>query len=334
MPVRNGGSYLRTALESIAMQDSGDVEVIVEGGSTDGTLAVVDEYSGRLPLTLVRTEGPGNWVAKTNIGIARARGTFVSFLHHDDAWAPDRIRVLRRVAAERPEARWLVHDARYIDAHGFDVGRWTCPLSFSLGYYPPSVLFPRLAVQNFFPINAPLVRREALLEAGPLDERYPYTADWHLWLRLAARHGVLHVSEVLSDFRIHAGSMTLREASDLEAFNRQFRGVLDEYLPALADHAADPLRWRRLAEFSQLANVTLAALATGRPSSLGRLVLETARLGPANLLDYLRFSRILPRAVSRIRAACPPVPDRQRRSERDGVGPEPVPVPSPSSGAC
>lgn len=307
MPVCNGGKYLREALQSVVAQDLSDLEVIVvEGGSTDDTVSIVESFSSRLPLTLLRIGCPGNWVGKTNLGIGLARGRFVSFLHHDDAWEPDRLRVLNNAVDSYPTAQWFVHDARYIDAHGLDVGRWTCPLSLDLRHLPATVLFPRLLVQNFFPINAPFVRREALLQGGPMDERYPYTADWHLWLRLATRHGVVHVPEVLSDFRVHANSMTLREASDPETFHRQFRGVLDEFLPWLADRGASGRRWERLAEYSQLANVTLAAVAMGRASSLSRLAVETVRLGPTGVFDYFRFSRILPRALSRIRAACPP----------------------------
>lgn len=306
MPVRNGGTYLRTALESVARQELADVEVIVvEGGSTDDTVSTVRSFESRVPLTLVDLGNAGNWVAKTNIGIHLARGRFISFLHHDDAWAVDRLRTLRRAVDRFPQAEWFVHDARYIDAHGHTVGTWTCPLSCVTALIPPAVAFPRLLVQNFVPINGPFVRRDFLLRAMPMRESFQYTADWNLWLRLSSLGAVVHVPEILADFRIHAASMTLREASDPESFQRQFRDVLDEFLPALRNHGAEGRRWEALAEFSQLANRTLADIVNRRPASLPRLLREALRLGPVGLAEYLRFSRILPRTISRLRAASP-----------------------------
>src|SRR5712672_1230348 len=97
MPTYNGGAYLAAALESIRGQQSGgEFEVIaVDDGSEDGTVAILEEYSSRLPLRIVRRARGGNWVASTNHGLSIARGEYACLLHQDDLWMDGRLQAVR-----------------------------------------------------------------------------------------------------------------------------------------------------------------------------------------------------------------------------------------------
>src|SRR5579862_7885736 len=105
MPTYNGAAYLAQTLESIECQADCTMEIIaVDDGSSDATLAILHNYSRRLPLRIIARSHIGNWVANTNFGLAKAQGHYVCFLHQDDLWLPGRLRVLRQLLCKEPQA--------------------------------------------------------------------------------------------------------------------------------------------------------------------------------------------------------------------------------------
>ena len=176
MPTFNGEPFLAAALESLLGQrDAGLELVVVDDGSTDGTIDLVERLTRGTPTRLLRPGRLGNWVAATNVGLREARGEWCCLLHQDDLWLPGR---LARVRAELPLTRGalLLHDARYVDPAGASLGAWTCPLR--AGDVAPQDFVERLLVQNFIAIPSPTFRRAAALDAGGLDERLWFSADW------------------------------------------------------------------------------------------------------------------------------------------------------------
>ena len=128
VPTYNGAAYLGQALNSIAAQDTADLEIIaIDDGSTDATLTILSDYSQSLPLRVIERR-VGNWVANTNLGLEHARGEWVCFLHQDDLWKPGRLAAVRRALAES-NPTLLLAAAEFITAAGRPVGIWRCPLA-------------------------------------------------------------------------------------------------------------------------------------------------------------------------------------------------------------
>ncbi|HQU42451.1 MAG TPA: glycosyltransferase family A protein [Pirellulales bacterium] len=129
MPTFNGAGFLGHALESVARQDDGTIEVIaVDDGSTDATPATLAAYAAAAD-DRDRTAALGNWVESTVLGMSAARGEYVCWLHQDDSWRPRRLAALRGLAVDHPDAAFIVHPSWYIDASGRRIGCWHCPLS-------------------------------------------------------------------------------------------------------------------------------------------------------------------------------------------------------------
>jgi len=91
---------------------------------------------------------------------------------------------------------------------------------------------------------------------------------------------------------------------------RQLDGVLEQALNGVPPGVSDLARWVRLARFSVTVNATVSARAVGRKVPLGPLAAQAFRLGPAGLIAYLRYSRLVERSVARMRAGvgAPPKP--------------------------
>jgi len=304
MPTWNGSAFLRDALESVTVQQKDDLEIIaVDDGSTDSTVDILESYSRKLPITLIRQPHTGNWVANTNLGISRASGKYISFLHQDDLWLPDRLKRLRWITDRHPETVLILHPSFFINAAGRRVGVWRCPLPGDQKPLSPADVFPKLLVQNFISIPGPCFQRKAAESAGLLDERLWYTADWKLWLQIASMGPSLYHPFPLSGFRIHPASQTAVGSVNQSGFRHQMQTVIDQFLPVLCETRNPDFRAiKQLAQFSLEVNTGMAAAARGQSFDFSQLLKNGFSLGPVNWRRYIKYSRIAERSLARIRA--------------------------------
>jgi hypothetical protein len=157
-----------------------------------------------------------------------------------------------------------------------------------------------LLVQNFIASPAPVFLRDAWLACGGLDETLWYTADWDVWLKLAASGSVLYHDVVTVGFRIHSGSLTVSGNRDIGEFAEQMNTVLNRHLPQIT---GDIQKIERVARASIAMNAALAAASAGNYHHLPSAVYKALGLGPVGMVHYLRDSRILERLAPRVRAA-------------------------------
>lgn len=298
MPTYNGEAYLEKALDSLIAQGDEELEVVaVDDGSTDRTVDILHSYSGKLRLKVLQHEHTGSWVVGTNVGLRSATATFASILHQDDIWMPSRLREISAALASSGSPALLVHPIRFIGPGGRRAGTWRCPLPPGRPLEPEMVT-PRLLIQNFVSVLGTVFPRQSVVDDGGLDEELWYAADWDLWLRLAAKGPTWHVPKTLAAYRIHPETQTATRSAAVGDFRRQLEAVLARHL-----RPRTPRAIQRAARFSVEVNVALAARSHGRPTSIPRLLGRFLALGPMGWWRYLRFSRIVERAGSRIRVA-------------------------------
>jgi GT2 family glycosyltransferase len=302
MPTYNGERYLTTTLESIVAEGARGVElVIVDDGSTDRTLEIVDTYHTRATIRIVQQARVANWVVGTNVGLRAAMGRHASFLHQDDLWLPGRLSAVQLELDHHPDTAVLIHPAVFIGPDGTRLGTWRCPLP-AQAAVDSALLFERLLIQNFIATASPVFDRDLVLRLGGLDEALWYTADWDLWLRLARAGPARFIAEPLAAFRVHPASQTMDRARSSADFRRQMETVLHRHLGA--SEVASSTRWRgvqRAAEFSIAMNTALAGLARGENGSWWSLAIQFLGLRPTGWCRYLRASRIAERLTSRVR---------------------------------
>lgn len=303
MPVYNGDRYLEAALESVADQGGRDeLEVIaVDDGSSDDTLAILAAWQGRLRMRLVEREHKGNWVENTNHALALARGAWVCVLHQDDLWLPGRLATARRLAERHPEAGLLAGPSWYVGPDGRRVGTWRCGLPLRDAPLAPDEVLERLLVQNTIAMPAPVFRRELALRLGGLDPELWYTADWDLWLKLAAAAPTVCWREYRTAFRLHGESQTSLRTERIDEVRRQLETALRRHLQRWEVSAPTRAAVERTALLSIDLNLALAALRhsrRGRARALARLLALLAR---RDILRCLRRARVLERALAQIR---------------------------------
>ncbi|WP_332847837.1 glycosyltransferase family 2 protein [Massilia sp. S19_KUP03_FR1] len=205
----NSAATLPATLASLRAQTWRDVEhVFVDGGSTDATLALLNDFrANKRVLHDVR----GGISHAMNCGIAAASGTFVAHLHADDYYAaPD---VLEQVAAALQSSGrdWLVGEIAVL------AGEVLLPPRARRAYSYHALASGRA----FVPHPATFVRRGLFEQVGLFDEQLRYAMDIDLWLRLAARTPPVLLQRVLAVFRDHPGSVS--SANKLLARQEEWR---------------------------------------------------------------------------------------------------------------
>jgi len=302
MPTYNGGAYLATALQSIAEEADSTIEcIVVDDGSTDNTIPIIDSFAGTIPIQLHQVERTGNWVANSNVALSRAAGEYACFLHQDDYWLANRLQVVKELVQRYPEADFLVSPACFVDQRGNISGRWRCPLPGPAGHVDSGLLLNRLLVQNFIAVPGPVFKRKAALAAGGLDESLWYTADWDFWLKLAGLPTVYYPRPLVA-FRVHAASQTIQRSFRTDEFRTQMETVFHRHAGRITARGRARKSIEDAALFSIQVNAALAACVHGNGLPIGSLLLGFAKLGPMGGWHYLRDSRIFERISARLRA--------------------------------
>ncbi len=225
IPSYNMEKFTPLTVESVLAQDYLNVEIIiVDDGSTDGSLTALSRFGDRIRVLEQKNAGA---CAARNRGLAECKGEFVAFLDCDDLW--ERHKLSRCVEALMAEpTAVMVHSHAYcIDAEGKVFG----PPSFPPR--PEGKVFAELARLNHVMNSTPLCRTAAVRAVGGWDEAIFTTADWDLWLRLAQRGGISFLSEVLARTRV----ASYYNARNIDKTRREWVYVLDKHRTALSTEA-------------------------------------------------------------------------------------------------
>lgn len=197
--VFNGRDTIEHALDTVAAQDYPQVEhIVVDGGSTDGTLALLERHRNSIDV-LVSEKDEGIYDA-LNKGIRIACGDVVGFLHADDSFADEK--VLSRIAAALADPRVdaVYGDLVYVSKS--DAARvirhWRAgPFSrerLGWGWMPPHPTF--------------YARRRVYERLGAFDKRHRIAADYDCMLRFLGPGGICaaYIPEVLVRMRVGGAS--------------------------------------------------------------------------------------------------------------------------------
>ena len=208
------GRFLEETIQSVLSQDYPNIEyTVMDAGSTDETLAILEKYRDRLQFH----SGPDAGTADAiNKGFARSHGSFFAYLNADDIYLPGAISTAMRALASEPETGVVYGDANWVDKQG----RVLAP-------YPVQPFDAGLLSQECF-ISQPaaFLRRDAFELAGRMDPKLQYTYDYDLWIRIARLYRLRKLDAVLASSRMHPDNKTVG----------QRRAVLRETLTLLQSH--------------------------------------------------------------------------------------------------
>ncbi|NKN33381.1 glycosyltransferase [Marichromatium bheemlicum] len=198
MPCYNAERFVAAAVDSVLGQGYRQVElIVVDDGSSDGSIEILRGYGERLRLLTQRNQGP--YVAR-NHGLQAARGAYVAFLDADDWWREDCLERLQTALAACPSCVLAYCGWQSVGLPGRR-GEPFVPPDYEAE--DKAARFLRGAAP--WPIHAALVRRAPLVAAGGFRLDLPTCMDYDLWLRLGVSQRIVRVPEVMAFYRHHDG---------------------------------------------------------------------------------------------------------------------------------
>jgi glycosyltransferase involved in cell wall biosynthesis len=227
IPSFNQAEYLDEAIASVISQNHPDIELIVmDGGSQDGSLAVIQKYVDKLAYWQSKPDG-GQARAIAD-GFLRATGSIFGWLNSDDRLVQGALEAVAEAFADE-KITWIFGDSEIIDSNSrvMDIRR-TAPVD----------IFDLVNLRYYLPQESSFFRRSLYFESNGLDPNLDYAMDYALWLTFATISSPSHIPKVLGSFRFRPG----QKSDDKVAYRAEEDNVKDSYseyrLPV-------PLRLRR-----------------------------------------------------------------------------------------
>lgn len=196
-------AYLEQCLASVQAQGYPDLEhIVVDGGSTDGSKAIIERYSEKLAWWC--SEPDGGQSAAINKGLSRATGQVFGWLNSDDLLLPGALLAVGRWFKEEPEA-WA-HRGR-LELHTGQAVR-PFPVGTIMDNEHSLYLDPLVVQQSTF------FRTAAVKALGGVEEGLHHIMDLELQWQMLFREGAagLHShDDLLAAFRLHPASKTTQQ---------------------------------------------------------------------------------------------------------------------------
>ncbi|MBG0787460.1 MAG: glycosyltransferase, partial [Anaerolineaceae bacterium] len=174
-PSYNQAKFLRRTLDSVLNQDYPNLEyIVIDGGSDDGSLEIIQEYADRLAYwESVPDKGQTDAINK---GFNRATGKYIAWLNSDDVYYPGAISEAVAFLEEHPDVGLVYADCDFLDAEDHVIGK-----------FPSAQTDHKLLQQGYvhIPQATAFLPREMWLKVGPLDPSFYFAMDYDLWVRIA-----------------------------------------------------------------------------------------------------------------------------------------------------
>lgn len=200
-PSYNQGEFIEQTIESVLGQGYPDLEYLVmDGGSTDGTLEILERYGDRL--TWVSEEDRGQSDA-LNKGLRRATGEIVAFINSDDYYEPGALHAIGEFLARNPESSWVTGKCRTVDDHGREI---RSAITRYKNFWLRRRSLRALQVLNYVSQPATFWHRRVLERVGEFDESLEYAMDYDYSLRVARHFRLDYIDRYLASFRVHPSS--------------------------------------------------------------------------------------------------------------------------------
>jgi len=218
-PSYNQGRFIEETIRSVLLQGYPNLEyIIIDGGSTDGTLDIIRKYQDMLAYWVSEPDSGQGYAI--NKGFDKATGDIFAWINSDDYYYPGAFSAVGQAFRQHPGLS-LVHGyEHYVDENG----------EFLQEVFPPfknartTTLYfghPLLQVSCFW-------RAGAYHSVGGLDERFHYHLDYDLFLRMSYKYKSMYISRCIGAFRRYPEQKCRPELR--EQFVLEYRRAIEKFL--------------------------------------------------------------------------------------------------------
>jgi len=204
-PSFNQVDYIGRTIDSVLLQKCSSLELIViDGGSTDGTVKILRNYGKKIKWSSEKDKGQSDAINK---GLAMCEGEVVGYLNSDDVLLPGSLKKISNAFSNK-NVDWVTGKCKIIDEKDREIRIWISKYkNFLLKFYRSGLLY----VVN--PISQPATfwRRRVYERVGDFNEEEHLCMDYEYWLRVGKIYKLKVVDDYLAGFRVHGGSKSTND---------------------------------------------------------------------------------------------------------------------------
>ena len=272
----NYGNYIDECIKSVINQEFDDLElIIIDDGSTDNSLEMIDKYIGN-PKTHVIKQNNKGLIVSNNIALKLSNGKYIMRVDADDYLDPRALEIMVNTLEKNDELALVFPDYYEIDENG-DIIRQVRRHNFDKDV----TLFDQPAHGA-----CTMIRKDVLLEIGGYDETYNRQDGYDLWLNIINDYLVKNINLPLFFYRQHGKSLTSNE-----------KELLSTRSQIIAKHAKN----------NKNKKLSIIAIVPVRGSLLDSRSMPLKKLGDKPLIDWTIDSALASSTISHLLLSTPDI---------------------------
>jgi len=199
----NSKKFLEQTIHSVISQDYSNLEyIIIDAGSTDGTLDIITKYASEDHRIKFVSEPDKGISDAMNKGIRLASGDVIAHLHSDDFYPDSSVLSAVKAVFDSADPFWVTGGMYFVDEAGEIIDE------IKVRDYDYEVLVRG----NIILHPSTFIASRAFAKTGMFNISLKYAMDYDLWLRLGALGNPVTIDRPISCFRVHTGSLSTIEA--------------------------------------------------------------------------------------------------------------------------
>lgn len=243
-PSYNQSLYLERTIQSVLSQNYPNLEyIIIDGGSTDGSVDIIKKYESQLAWWV--SEKDGGMYDAVQKGFDNSTGDIMAWLNSDDKYHPNALSIVSEILTNNPQIKWLTGHPSHIDELDrcvavIDFTRWS-KYQFYTGHY------------QWIQQESTFWTRELWQKAGSsMNQQLEYASDLELWLRFFRFEKLYSTSALLGSFRLRSKNQVSLDKYD--AYTSEANICLKSEIVGLSNNEKIKIKKMKylLAAFSRL----------------------------------------------------------------------------------
>lgn len=202
----NMEKYIEQTIQSVINQGYSNLEyIIVDGGSTDSTMEIINKYNNQIARIIC--EPDESMYDAINKGIEASSGEIVAWLNADDSYFPWTLKTVAQAFSTNPDVNWIGGMHAFLDEDRFLTNIFTHAAAkpqkaIVNGWFREGVYGSLLQEGMFW-------RRNLYFKSGGLDMTYKYAGDFELWTRFALHSDLVTIAIPLGAFMRRSSGLSI-----------------------------------------------------------------------------------------------------------------------------
>ncbi len=222
-PSYNQAEFIERTILSVLKQDYPNLEyIIMDGGSTDGTIEILKKYSDHIIWKSEKDNGQSDAINK---GLKMATGDIVAYLNSDDTYKPSALRKVADFFKKNPEKFWVYGKCKIINKNDEEIRK---PITWYKNFLLRKYSYAKLLTENFISQPATFWKREIHAKRGFFDENEHLCMDYEFWLRIGQKYPAGVIDNYLANFRYYpnskSGSVNKKQFQDELRLAKKYGG--------------------------------------------------------------------------------------------------------------